>query len=229
MAKKGERKHMKRLSSPKKIFIKDRKKRGRRFLIKTAAGTHKREYSEPLAFLLREQMGIAKSLREVKFILNQSKVKVDGRVRKNPEFPVGLMDIITIGNENYVIGIDEKGRLKVEKTETGNLKLKKVMNKVTVSKDKYQLTFHDGNTYLTNDNNIKIGDSVLFNITEKKIEKHIPLKEGALCLVIEGKHSGGKAKLKEVVMRAGIREAVLDFNNKEVITRWNYLFALNEG
>ncbi len=226
MAAKGERKHMKRLSSPKRIPLTDRKKRGRRFLVRTSPGTHPKKDSEPLAFLLREQLKVARTRKEVNYILNEGKVKVDGRVRKRDDFPVGLMDIVEVGNDVYRIGIDNKGRLKVEKVEERNLKLKKVKRKVQAEKDKYQLTFHDGTTLLTSDNNIKVGDSVIFNLKEKKIEKHIPLKEGTLCLVIEGKHSGEKAKLKEVKIREGKKEAVLDFNGEDVITRWNYLFAL---
>ena len=229
MAKKGERKHAKRISSPKSIFIRDRKKRGKRFLVKSSPGTHKREKSEPLLFFLREHLKLVKTLKEAKYVLNNGKVKIDGRVRKDPAFPVGLMDVIEIEGKFYEMGIDEKGRLKVVEIEGKDKKLEKVVNKVSVSKDNYQLTFHDGYTILTKDNSIKCGDSVVLNLKEWKIEKHIPLKEGVTCLVVEGKHSGEKAKLKEIVNRGGNREAVLKFKDKEVLTRWKYLFALDEG
>ncbi len=230
MAKRGERKHMKRISAPKRILIKDKKKRGRRFLINTSPGPHKKDFSEPLAFLLREHLGIVKTLKEAKYVLSKGEVKVDGRVRKKPDFPVGLMDVISIGEKNYRMFIDDKGRLDVVplEGEEAKLKPKKVINKVCRGKDLYQLTFHDGYTMLTKDNSIKVGDTLVFDVVEGKVKKHIPLKPGVTCLVVEGKHSGEKARLKEVIIRGGKKEALLEFKDKEVLTRWNYLFAVEE-
>ena len=50
----------------------------------------------PLNYVLRDLLGYAKTAREVRKILNDGNVLVDKKVRKNPSFGVGVMDIIEI-------------------------------------------------------------------------------------------------------------------------------------
>ncbi|MEM2948381.1 MAG: 30S ribosomal protein S4e [Candidatus Anstonellales archaeon] len=230
MAKKGEKRHMKRMAASKILPITDKKKNV--FLKNLSPGPHSKEHGAPVLFVLREMLGVVSNAREARIALNSGKVYVDGRVVKDDGFPVGLMDVISLPDEkkNFRILLDAKGRLKAEQISDGeNLKPLKIKNKTTVGAGVFQLTFHDGRTILTKDNKYKPGDSVLFELDKRKITEHIKLAPGANCLVTEGKHAGARGKIKEIVARMGRKEAVLDVDGKEIITLANYLFPVPEG
>lgn len=57
--------------------------------------------------------------REVKQILGDREgfVKIDGKVRRDHGFPIGVMDTISIekSNENFRLLYDNKGRFKLHK------------------------------------------------------------------------------------------------------------------
>ena len=230
MAKKGEKKHLKRIALPKKLPIHDKKERGRRFLVKPSPGPHKKESALPLIAVLRELLGFVETKKEGKFVLNKGLVRVDGKERRKIDFPIGLMDILEIGEELYLVGLDEKGSLKLYKWNKKDEKCLKVVKKKTVKKGILQLTFHDGRTYLTKDNSIKVGDGVIFDLQKKEIKKVIPLKEGQLCLITEGKHSGKVGELKGIKREGERVDAYLKLSNgEEVITRKAYLFPIDES
>src|SRR3989442_5218440 len=63
---------------------------------RTRPGPHAREKSLPLMIIVRESLGLANIAKEAIKIINEGKVKVDGIVRRDRRFPVGLMDIVQI-------------------------------------------------------------------------------------------------------------------------------------
>ena len=86
-------KHQKRISVPKSWQI---SKKSRKWITSTRPGPHSKDQSVPLAVVLRDMLGIVDNRAEAKRVLSEGKVLVDGVVRKDVRFPVGIMDIITI-------------------------------------------------------------------------------------------------------------------------------------
>ena len=64
-------------------------------------------------------LGIVDTRAEAKRVLSEGKILVDGVIRKDLRFPVGLLDVITIPLENvaYRVLLDSKGRLELHKLE----------------------------------------------------------------------------------------------------------------
>src|SRR5437867_11299151 len=62
----------------------------------TRPGSHPRERSLPLVVLIRDALRYARTAKEAIGIVHDSKVKVDGIVRKDHRFPAGLMDVVQI-------------------------------------------------------------------------------------------------------------------------------------
>ena len=97
MGKKGGPKGLKRKPAPRfwpiqrKEFL---------WVVKPSAGPHSLENSLPLAVILRDILGVARTRKEAKTIVAQGKVHVDGKVRRRDNFPVGLMDVISIPEVN---------------------------------------------------------------------------------------------------------------------------------
>src|SRR3989338_2290008 len=104
---------LKRFSAPRFWPI---EKKTKKFVVAPKPGPHAKLRCIPMAVLIRDVLKYARSLNETKSILNKGSVKIDGHIRKDPSFPVGLMDIFTIGSEHYRILPGKKG-LHISKIE----------------------------------------------------------------------------------------------------------------
>lgn len=222
----GGSRHLKRIAVSKKVPITNKKEYT--FMQKPLPGPHSLETSIPLGVLLRDVMHVVDTAKEAKKAILANKVFVDNK-KRGIKFPVGFMDVVVVGDKCYRVWVDEKGRFKVEGDDRKNLKVLKIKRKVSVGKDKYQLTFHDGRTYLTSDNNFRVGDSVLFDLDKKEVVQHVKNKEGVNCIIAEGRHAGVRGKLAQIVVRAGVKEAIVETEKGQITTRHNYIFALPDG
>lgn len=228
MASKGTSHHQKRLAASVYATVKGRK--DYTFAKKVAAGPHPASESIALGVLLRDHLGLAKDMREAKKVIKRGDVLVDGRKARNEDFPVGIMDKVTIvpAEKTYEMGIS--GR-KLAPTEAGKdaagSKVCRIISKRTVAGGKTMLTTHDGRNF-AGDNHYKVGDSVVFEFKSKKPVKTLKFQAGAKCLVTSGYHKGKKAKLVEIVERKGSMdaEAKLEVDGEEFITLAKYLLVI---
>jgi small subunit ribosomal protein S4e len=192
--------HMKRVAAPKVIRV--RKKAGK-FLTKTAPGPHPKEKSIPLGVLVRDVLGIASNSRETKKIMVGSKVLVDCVPRKEMKFPVGFMDTVEFGKNNYRITLDRKGKIapiKISKKES-NMKIVMITRKTAVRGKRTQLTMHDGRNMLfslTEGKKYKRGASFIISLPEQKIIGYIPYEKDSQVFIISGRHVGQEAKVLEI-------------------------------
>jgi len=227
MGNKGGSRHFKRITASNKISI---AKKTNIWLTKPMPGKHKASESISLNVLLRDYLNLADNSREVKYILNKGKVLVDGKVEKEPKTAVGLMDIISIPEigKSYVLTI-KKGKLTLEETKNEE-KLCKIVKKQTEKKGKMKIVAHDGRNFIVEEKDYKIGDTIKIKVPEQKIISHFPLKAGAKCLVVKGKHAGDVANLVEILPSTSRRAsgARLKSNGHEFITLKDYLFVLGE-
>ncbi|MCS7122487.1 MAG: KOW motif-containing protein [Candidatus Micrarchaeota archaeon] len=222
MANRGTSKHLKRFVLP--AYIKIRRKE-KKYILKPLPGPHPKDDSLALGVLLRDYMKLANNMREVKYILNNRKLMVDGRVIREPKFPVGYQDIIDIKDVGrFIIDIDERGYF-VAKEYRENTQILKVTNKTKVAGGKIQYTFHNGRTLISDDNSIKIGDSVMFDITSKKIVRIIGQGKGKECIVLRGKHRGFRGKIKDVLDIGKKVADVISPRGEVVRTDYKYLFV----
>jgi small subunit ribosomal protein S4e len=202
MAKMGGRKQMKRIASPKtlKVF---RKGTHGRWLVKSGPGPQPHLKSIPLMVLIRDLLGFAKTAREAKIIFNSRSVLIDGKVRKDPKFPVGFMDVVSLpaANKYYRIEYDRLGRLvpvELQKAKA-NYKLCKLLRKSTIRGGKFQYGCHDGRNIQSDKKDMTVGDVVKLNIPDQKVLGVLPLKVGATAYVTSGKHAGKRGKILEII------------------------------
>jgi small subunit ribosomal protein S4e len=205
MAKRGRKSHTKRIAAPNTIPLHNKKEQV--WIANTGPGPHPKKKSMPLVVLLREVLGVAETSGEVKAILNDRKVLVDGIARTDHKFPVGFMDIISmpVADAYYKIAV-KRGKLvpeKIEKEETA-VKLLKVTGKKTLDGNKISISFHDGKNLLA-DNNVKVGDTVEFDLKGKKLAKLHKFGKGAKCIITDGKHSGAEVIVEEIYPNKGGR------------------------
>jgi small subunit ribosomal protein S4e len=197
--------HLKRLNAPDSWHI---AKKTTKFITKTAPGPHNAN-AMPIAVWLRDHMGFARNLKEVKQILNQNDLIINGRPCRDAKMGIGIFDIISLPkiNKFYRILRDKNGRhVSIEiDAEAAKTRLCKVKNKTIVAGGKVQLNMRDGANLLA-DNTYKAGDSIVLSLesdTRFKIVDHFPFTVGNMAMVIGGRHSGKVARIVDIVKMPG--------------------------
>ena len=141
-------------------------------------------------------------------ILAQGKVQIDGKVRRKDDFPVGLMDVISISDMNkyYRLMPSHKGLvLNPISKEEANFKLVRVEDKTTV-KNGMQIALHDGSNMLVkvadpkNPKEVTYDTFDVLKITypEKQVALSLKTKEGNLAVITGGKNIGKQGKIVEI-------------------------------
>ncbi|MCD4846394.1 MAG: 30S ribosomal protein S4e [Methanosarcinales archaeon] len=225
-------KHLKRIASPKKWPI---AKKTHIWVTKPNPGPHSLKQAIPLIILLRDVLKLADNMRETKRILNEGNVLVDGTVRKDHKFPVGLFDVIQIPKlkTSYRILLDPNSRLMVNELDTQDpMKPVQILDKTIIRGGKVQLNLHDG-TNILGSNEYKTKDTIILSIPDKGIHKHIKYEQGNLALVIGGTHSGELARINEIKkVRSGRHNMVLlekkDGTSFETIEDYVFVVGIDE-
>lgn len=183
--------HTKRVASP--VFWRAGRKNFR-WITSPAPGPHPAAQSIPLQVLLRDVLGLVNKGREARAAIKQGKVLVDGKARREPKFPVGLMDVIDIPeiDKAYRVVPHEKGLSVIEiPSKEAGVKPVRVDSKQAVKGGRVQLTAHDGRNFL--DVEADVGDTLLLEGGE--VSERLEMADGALCLVVRGKQAGRMGKL----------------------------------
>merc|ERR1711988_1005578 len=84
----GPKKHLKRLNAPSHWML---DKMGGVWAPRPSTGPHKLRECLPLIILLRNRLKYALNTKEVKYILMQRLIKVDGKARTDKTYPAGFM------------------------------------------------------------------------------------------------------------------------------------------
>jgi len=217
--------HLTRLSIPKSWKI---KKKGIKWVTKPLPGPHKIELGLPLNIIFKDFLGFAKTNKEVKSIVNNEEVLVDGIRRKEIKFIIGLMDVITIPKikSSFRILFNKKGYLVVKKIEDkeAKVKLAKIVGKTSVKK-KIQLNLHDGKSILVEKDSYKVGDSILIEVPSQKIVDHFKLEKGSSIFLTSGKYIGSVGSLKEIEQKNIVYKSSA---NEDHITLKKYAFVVGK-
>ena len=140
---------MKRVNAPKQWYL--GKLKGV-YGTKPSAGPHKTRECIPLNVLLQQRLKYAMSNMEATKIVKDKEglIKVDGKIRRDPKFPLGTMDVVTIEktNEHFRILYDIKGRFQPHRVDAkeGEFKLCKVTQKKIGKSKVPHIVTHDGRT-----------------------------------------------------------------------------------
>ncbi|MEM4575840.1 MAG: 30S ribosomal protein S4e [Candidatus Nezhaarchaeales archaeon] len=169
-------------------------------------GPHTLDKSMPLLILLRDVLKLAESAREVKYILRSGAVKVDGVVRKDYRFPVGLMDVIEIEKENLIFRLLPRPGKFLDVVPIPEhekyFKLCRIEDKRSVRGGRIQLNLHDGSNIIveasSSINAYKTFDVVKISLPDRKILEHYRFEPGSLALVTSGRKVGRIGKIVEV-------------------------------
>jgi len=228
----GPKKHLKRLAAPKHWML---DKMGGIFAPRPSTGPHKLRECLPLIILLRNRLKYALTRREVTLIVMQRLVKVDGKVRADPTYPSGFMDVVTLEktNETFRLLYDTKGRFVIHRItpEEGKFKLCKVKRKAIGAKKVPYISLHDGRTIRYADPTIEVGDSVKINIESGKVEDFLKFDVGNLVTVTGGRNLGRVGVITRKEKHPGSFDIVhvKDSVGNHFATRTSNVFVIGKG
>jgi len=219
--------HLKRLAAPKTWNI---SRKEQKFIINTSPGPYRKEQSIPLLVLLRDLLGVVKSAKESKKILQNGLVLVNRKKIKKNDFPVGLMDIIELPltKKIYKILINKKGRLYAHEIESAKERLCRVERKSIINKGKTQLNLYGGENIVIDKDEYKIGDVIKLGLDDKKIKGNIVLSNGISALIIGGSHVGRITTIKGIDKSITPTEIILEDESKNEIRTRLYNVYLTE-
>ncbi len=218
--------HIKRLAAPKSWPI---KRKVNTWITRPSAGPHSLNTSMPLGTILKEFLGYVQTTKETKYVLTNGKVSVNGKVRKSQKFPVGIMDVLTVAEDNFRIIINKKGKLipvKIPNTEA-KLVLKKVSKKTSLKGKKTQVNFEDGSNLLSKEK-YQTGDTVVFS--DNKVKDHLKFEKGAMIYITAGKQVGQVGVIKELKEKKGLQPTTLIFTQgkEDYETPKDYVFIVGK-
>ncbi len=212
--------HQKRLSAPRRWPI---ERKTETFTVKADAGPHG-ESGVPLLVVLRDVLGYVDSRKEARYALNQNNVVINGTAVSDEERPVGMFDILAFDEreEYYRVFPGEGGRLALTPidADAAGSKLGKIVEKRHVSGGDVQVTLHDGQTLLVDDEAYEPGDSLVVTNEDSEasddapaasgdesrggeIVAHFEYEVGALVTAVAGTHAGEIGEIEAVQVTPG--------------------------
>jgi small subunit ribosomal protein S4e len=240
MVRKGKTARLKRKPAP-KFWPIHRKEAP--WVVKPSAGPHNLQNCLPLTLVLRDILNLAANRKESIKELHQGKVVVNGKVQRKDDFPVGLMDVLSIADADkyYRIIPSHKGLIlsEIRKEETG-FKLARIDDKITV-KNGIQLNLHDGSNILVKVSDVKnpqedvyeTFDVLKLALPSKEISSRIPIKEGNYAIITGGKNIGVSGKIVEIEKaeakkRVNALVIIEDEQGNRFQTILDFVFSLGE-
>ncbi|KAK9475252.1 40S ribosomal protein eS4 [Dipodascopsis tothii] len=228
----GPKKHLKRLAAPSHWML---DKLSGTYAPRPSPGPHKLRESLPLIIFLRNRLKYALNGREVKAILMQRLVKVDGKVRTDSTYPAGFQDVITLEKtgEYFRLVYDVKGRFTIHRIteEEASYKLGKVKRVQLGKKGIPYLVTHDGRTIRYPDPAIKVNDTVKIDIESGKITSFVKFDTGNLCVATGGRNIGRVGVITHRERHEGGFDIVhvKDALENSFATRLSNVFVIGEG
>lgn len=195
------RRHLKRHKSP---FYWPIKRKEYTWTIRPSPGPHPLEYCIPIMVIIRDMLGYAHTGKEARRIIKKGYIKVDRRVRRDPKYPAGLMDVIEIDvvNEAYRLMPYKKYPLTLVKIpeQERNLKIGKVMSKRRIKGDLVQITLHDGRNFIYKsiEESPKPYDSIVFNIEPQAYLQTLKMSVGNYAIVTGGEKTGFHGRIIDI-------------------------------
>jgi len=230
----GPRKHLKRLNAPKHWML---SKMDGIWAPRPSQGPHKLRESLPLLLILRNRLKYALTGKESKMICMEKHVTVDGKVRTDPHFPAGFMDVVEIKRSNDVFRLvyDTKGRFVLHRIDENEKKYKLCRVKAVSLTNKAvpYLVTHDGRTIRYPDPAIRVNDTIKVDIDSGKIlaDGIVRFDVGNSVMITKGRNTGRVGTLTHIEHHPGSFNiaTVRDVSGNSFSTRTENVFVIGQG
>jgi small subunit ribosomal protein S4e len=230
----GPKKHLKRVNAPHHWML---GKMGGTWAPRPCTGPHKRRECLPLVICLRNRLKYALTYREAVIVLNEKggHIRVDLKPRTDPKYPIGFQDVLSIGptGENFRLLYDIKGRFIIHPIDSDEAKFKlcKVKRRLVAPNHVPYIVTHDNRTIRYPHPDIKINDSIKYDLAKGEITEFINFESGNLVMVTGGKNTGRVGVISHTERHEGGFDIVhiRDTKGRTFATRLAYAFVIGTG
>lgn len=181
--------HQTRKDSTTKLPI---ERKGTKYIARASSHLHN---SVPVVIAIRDMLNLAKTAKEVKKMIQNKLIKINGRVVSDYRQSILLFNIFE-ADKVYELSMLPTKKFTFVPVQHKDLRLCKVVNKRLVKSGVTQINMHDGSNALTKEK-INVGDSVYISF-DGKIKKHVSLEENKEAFVMSGKYTGNKVKISSI-------------------------------
>jgi small subunit ribosomal protein S4e len=193
------KRHLKRIAAPPSWTI---HKKENTFITRPNPGRHSFSEGMPVTIIFKNLLKYAETTAEVKKILQNNEVVVDGSRVKDPSFLVGLMDTFEIKNLNqkFRMLVNSKGKLTLTEITKGeaNIKPCKIIGKTIIKGGKTQINLFDSRNILVDKDNYNVGDTVVITLPQQTIKEHIKFENGSFIFLTGGRHIGDSGIIEDM-------------------------------
>ncbi len=229
MANKGGKNKLKRIaySGPRHVL-----KKTDEFLVKPAPGSKKTEKGLSIAVVLRDMLKLGDNIREVKKILFEKNILLNGKKIKDYKLPLGLFDILDLvdAKKKYSLIPNKNRQLDIIEIDYNkpNLRLSKIVGKTTLAGKKIMLSLDNGFNIPAGKGKYKLNDVISYDFNAEKIKDHFEFSEGVRVIFTEGTHIGEVGNIKSITAGDETRksEIVVKTKKKELRSLRDYVFIL---
>jgi len=203
----------------------------------------------PLCLILRNRLKYALTRKEVQMITMRRHVEIDGKIRTDVNYPCGLMDVIRFDktNESFRLLFDVKGRftLHLLKDEESGYKLCRVQKigkakKASIGTNPFvngqagaipYVVTHDGRTIRYPDPDVRVNDTIKFDLESGKITEFIKFDVGNLAMITRGANAGRIGVIHNIERHPGGFDIVhlRDAKGHPFATRLGNVFCVGQG
>ena len=240
MARMGGQRRLKALAAPKfwPILRKEHK-----WAVRPRPGPHPMEYSLPLLLIVRDVLGYAKTGREARKLIAEGHFKVDGRVRKDYKYPVGLFDVVEVvdtGEAYRFVPYPVKFfKMHPIPKEEASIKPVRINNKTTVKGGHIQLNLHDGRNILVKvkdprnpiEDVYKTMDTLVITVPDQEIRQHLKFETGSLAIIVAGRNVGRLGRLLDIQKGWGRKRSIATLEDPQggkFQTSLEYVFIIGK-
>lgn len=212
--------HQKRLPAPKHYPIK--RKHGK--YVSSIEGSRSSEIAIPAVLFLRDVTGYADSIGDAKEIVRNGDLLRNGEPIRDVREGIGILDTVELppAEETYRVIKSGKELAFIPVEDSGTHAAKIIDRRTDGEENVYEL--HNGENYRTAEE-YSTGNTLVF---KKNDAMEVPLEEGADALVIDGKHAGEIAEVKEIHRRGMNQDTALVESEYEFETQLENLVAVGE-
>jgi len=223
-------KHLKRLNAPRAIQL---HRKERKWTIRPSPGPHPIEKSIPFGLIIRDYLKLSDTQKEVKRIISNGEVTIDGAIQKNNKFSCGLMDVISIPKmkKYYRILFNQRGKLTLVPIDSkeANWKLCRIENKTIVKGKQIQLNLHDGRNKIIKKDEYKTGDVLKIEFKDQKISETYKFDKGNISMIIGGSHIGEVANIEDIEIITSSKPNLVKMKGKtDFSTLQEYVFPIGK-
>jgi len=193
-----------------------------------AVASHSINDAIPIIIIMRDILKYVKTMKEMKKIIHEKKVLVNGRIATETNYPVTLFDTLAIPSIKKfyrAVLVGKKMNFVEIKESEISTRICKIINKRVLPGKKIQINFDNGRNIISSEK-VKTGDFATIDLVNNKIKKIIALEKGAEIMIVKGKHMGKTGSVKEIVKQGDEVIAKIKTKEGEISTNVTNLFAI---